>query len=60
MATSTSAAVAVIEPVFTEQEQRALAGFLAGYTGLTRGAYGFTTLLPPENRLASRLPVAAA
>jgi integrase/recombinase XerD len=37
--TSTSAAVAVAEPVFTESERLALAGFLAGYTGLTRQAY---------------------
>jgi integrase/recombinase XerD len=27
------------EPVFTEPERLALAGFLAGYTGLTREAY---------------------
>jgi len=38
-ATSTSAAVAVVEPVFTESERLALAGFLAGYTGLTREAH---------------------
>ena len=37
--TSTSTAVAVVEPVFTEPERLALAGFLAGYTGLTREAY---------------------
>jgi integrase/recombinase XerD len=37
--TSTSTAVAAVEPVFTEPEQLALAGFLAGYTGLTREAY---------------------
>src|SRR6478752_7126258 len=37
--TATSTAVAAIEPVFTEPEQLALAGFLAGYTGLTREAY---------------------
>ena len=36
---STSGAVAVAEPVFTSQERLALAGFLAGYTGLTREAY---------------------
>jgi len=36
--TSTSTAVAV-EPVFTQSERLALAGFLAGYTGLTREAY---------------------
>ena len=37
--TSTSTAVAAVEPAFTEPEQLALAGFLAGYTGLTREAY---------------------
>jgi integrase/recombinase XerD len=37
--TSTSTAVAAVEPVFTEPERLALAGFLAGYTGLTREAY---------------------
>ena len=37
--TSTSTAVAAVEPVFTESERLALAGFLAGYTGLTREAY---------------------
>jgi hypothetical protein len=35
-ATSTSTAVAAAESVFTEPERLALAGFLAGYTGLTR------------------------
>src|SRR5215471_18169772 len=37
--TSPSATIAVPQPVFTHQEQLALAGFLAGYTGLTREAY---------------------
>jgi site-specific recombinase XerD len=37
--TSTSTAVAAAESLFTEPEQLALAGFLAGYTGLTREAY---------------------
>ena len=36
---TTSTAVAAIEPMFTEPERLALAGFLAGYTGLTRQAY---------------------
>jgi integrase/recombinase XerD len=36
---STSAALAVIEPVFSEPEKLALAGFLAGYSGMTRDAY---------------------
>jgi site-specific recombinase XerD len=35
----TSTSIAVTEPVFTNQERLALAGFLAGYTGLTREAY---------------------
>jgi integrase/recombinase XerD len=33
-----STAIAVTEPVFSTQERLALAGFLAGYTGLTRAA----------------------
>ena len=36
---TTSTAVAVAESVFSEPERLALAGFLAGYTGLTREAY---------------------
>ncbi len=36
---SASAVIAVAEPVFTGPEQLALAGYLAGYTGLTRDAY---------------------
>jgi hypothetical protein len=36
---SVSTDIAVAEPVFTRQEQLVLAGFLAGYTGLTRDAY---------------------
>jgi integrase/recombinase XerD len=38
-ATVTSTALAAIQPAFTESERLALAGFLAGYRGLTRGAY---------------------
>ena len=37
--TSSSAALAVIEPAFSEPEKLALAGFLAGYSGMTREAY---------------------
>src|SRR5712692_876337 len=37
--TSTSRAVATVELVFSSAERLALAGFLAGYTGLTRDAY---------------------
>jgi integrase/recombinase XerD len=36
---SPSTAIAVPEPVFAHPERLALAGFLAGYTGLTREAY---------------------
>jgi integrase len=42
MTTTTSspaAVIAVAEPVFSNAERLALAGFLAGYTGLTREAY---------------------
>jgi hypothetical protein len=34
-----SAALVPIPPVFTNTERLALAGFLAGYSGLTRQAY---------------------
>jgi hypothetical protein len=34
-----STALAMIQPVFTDAERLALAGFLAGYRGLTRDAY---------------------
>jgi integrase/recombinase XerD len=36
---SPSAVIAVTEPTFTNTERLALAGFLAGYTALTRDAY---------------------
>jgi integrase/recombinase XerD len=40
MTTVTSSnTIATAEPPFTSQERLALAGFLAGYTGLTRDAY---------------------
>ena len=34
-----STALATIQPAFTDAERFALAGFLAGYRGLTREAY---------------------
>ena len=37
--TTTSAALIPVAPVFTNTERLALAGFLAGYSGLTREAY---------------------
>jgi integrase/recombinase XerD len=39
MSTMPLSALAVIEPAFSEAEKRALAGFLAGYSGMTREAY---------------------
>jgi hypothetical protein len=36
---TSSAALALPEPVFSDQERLALAGFLAGYYGMTREAY---------------------
>jgi len=39
MTTAPSAVLATIRPVFTDAERVALAGFLAGYRGLTREAY---------------------
>ena len=38
-ATATTAALVPIQPAFTNPERLALAGFLAGYRGLTREAY---------------------
>jgi integrase/recombinase XerD len=38
-ATTTSNALVTVQPVFTDSERLALAGFLAGYRGLTREAY---------------------
>jgi integrase/recombinase XerD len=36
---ATSTALATIQPAFTDPERLALAGYLAGYRGLTREAY---------------------
>ena len=38
-ATAPSTALVTIQPAFTDAERLALAGFLAGYRGLTREAY---------------------
>jgi hypothetical protein len=38
-ATSHSSSLVPVQPVFTGADRRALAGFLAGYRGLTREAY---------------------
>ena len=52
-----STAIAVTEPVFSTQERLALAGFLAGYTGLTREAYTLDLhqfFLTPDGRRLDR------
>jgi hypothetical protein len=38
-ATAPAAALVLIQPTFTDPERRAPAGFLAGYSGLTREAH---------------------
>ena len=38
-ATTSSTSLVPVQPVFTDAERLALAGFLAGYRGLTREAY---------------------
>jgi hypothetical protein len=41
IATTSSTALATVQPAFTDSERLALAGFLARYRGLTREAYTF-------------------
>ncbi len=47
-ATMPSTALVPVQPAFTDAERLALAGFLAGYRGLTREAY---TLAAPRGAL---------
>jgi hypothetical protein len=42
-----STALATIQPAFTNPERLALAGYLAGYRGLTREAYAWTCASSP-------------
>src|SRR5712672_3877259 len=56
-----STALATIQPPFTDPERLALAGFLAGYRGLTREAYAldlrqFTTWCRAFPRAVRRPP----
>ncbi len=56
-----STALATIQPAFTDAERLALAGYLAGYRGLTREAYAldlrqFTHLVPRPLPRPVRLP----
>jgi hypothetical protein len=48
-----STALATIQPAFTDAERLALAGFLAGYRGLTREAYALAA--PPQANVLSRV-----
>jgi hypothetical protein len=59
--TNPPAALVPVAPVFTNTERLALAGFLAGYSGLTRQAYELerplTKQAPPgQTVLARRSP----
>jgi hypothetical protein len=49
-----STALATIQPAFTAPERLALAGFLAGYRGLTREAYAQICASSPPG--AARIP----
>ena len=46
-AAAQSTALATIQPAFTDAERLALAGFLAGYRGLTREAYTLDLIMSP-------------
>ena len=50
--TASSTALVMTQPAFTDAERLALAGFLAGYRGLTREAYALAA--PRGARLYSR------
>jgi hypothetical protein len=65
---ATSTAIAVAGPVLSGPEQLALAGFLAGYTGLTRQAHaldlrstraGASSATSACSRLAARISSAS-
>src|SRR5690242_13683423 len=51
-----SAVLAAIQPAFTDAERVALAGFLAGYRGLTREAYAWTCASSPTGATPARWP----
>ena len=56
--TATTTALVPLQPVFTDAERLALAGFLAGYRGLTREAYALDLRSSPPS--AGRWPVSPA
>jgi hypothetical protein len=51
-----SVALATVQPAFTDAERVALAGFLAGYRGLTREAYGRPSASSLAGAAAARWP----
>jgi len=55
--TAPSTALVMIQPVFTDAERLALAGFLAGYRGLTREAYALDLRQFTTWRRARSLPL---
>jgi hypothetical protein len=55
-ATTPSTALATIQPSFTDAERLALAGFLAGYRGLTREACTLDPRHRPDDRRVRRRP----
>ena len=50
--TATTTTLVPIQPVFSDAERLALAGFLAGYRGLTREAYALGALARAGDRPA--------
>ena len=54
--TTPSTALATIQPAFTHPERLALAGFLAGYRGLTRDAYAWTCASSPAGAAPAPWP----
>jgi hypothetical protein len=51
-----TASLATIQPVFTDAERLALAGFLAGYRGLTRRRTQLTCASSPPDAGPGRRP----
>jgi len=58
--TSPSAALVPVTPVFSTAERLALAGFLAGYSGVTRQAYELDLRQYASWRQTRRLPLFGA
>ena len=59
-AAAPSIALAMIQPAFTDAERIALAGFLAGYRGLTREAYALLCRSRHKRWICASSPPGAA